>query len=158
MPDYTATPANVITVTPVVSATPDYAAGDAVGGKQTLTGAARKESGGEVVLQSLTVIDKSNQKKDLTILIFDSDPTVATITDNSAFVFSTDISKLIGKVNVADTDYETIDSIAIATLRNLGLELKASGSAHLYAAVVATEALNLAAVDNLTFKYSFLQG
>lgn len=150
------TPADVISVTPTTSATPDYSAGDAVGGKQTLTSAART-SGGKVILQSLTVIDVSNQKKDITILFFDSDPAAATITDNAAFAFSTDISKVVGRVNIADTDYETVNGKAIACLKGIGLEMKCSGSANLYAAVIATEAINGGSTADYTFKYGFLQ-
>lgn len=151
------TPAEVISVVPAVSATPDYSAGDAVGGKQTLAGAAR-ESGGKVVLQSLVIIDKANQKKALTVLFFDSDPSVATITDNAAFAFSTDISKCVGKLDIVAGDYTTIDSIGVASLRSIGLELKTSGSASLYAVIVAGEAINLASTSDLTFRYGFLQG
>ncbi len=151
------TPADVITVTPTVSASPDYSIGDAVGGKQTLTSAARV-SGGKVVLQSLTLIDKANQKKALTVLFFDSDPTAATITDNSAFVFSTAISKYIGRVDIAATDYVTVDSIALVSLGAIGKAMKASGSANLFVAVVAVEALNLATTSDLIFGYGFLQG
>lgn len=150
------TPCEVLTVTPTVSASPDYSAGDAVGGIQTLTSAART-SGGKVSLESLTVVDKANQKKAITVLFFDSNPAAATVTDNSAFAFSTDIAKLVGKVNVAAADYETVDSIGIACLKNIGLKMKASGSANLYAVVIAGEAINLATVGDLVFKYGFTQ-
>lgn len=150
-------PATVLTLTPTVSATPDYTAGDAMGGTQTLTGAARV-SGGTVILESLTVYDKDNQKKAITILFFDSSPSAATTTDNGAFVFSTAISKLVGKVNIAAADYETVDSIGIACLKAIGLEMLCSGSANLYAVAIAGEAINLATTTALTFKYGFLQG
>jgi hypothetical protein len=151
------TPADVISVTPVVSASPDYSAADAVGGIQTLTSAARV-SGGKVVLESLTLIDKANQKKALTVLFFSANPAAATVTDNAAFVFSTDVAKLVGKVNIAAADYETVDSIGIACLKAIGLEMKAVGSANLYAVIVATEAINLATVGDYICLYGFLQG
>ena len=151
------TPFDTVSVTPTISATPAYTSGDAVGGKQTIAAACRV-SGGDALLQSLTIIDKANQKQPLTLLFFDSDPSAATITDNAAFVFSTDISKLIGKVNVLAADYETVDSIGIAVLANLGLQLKASGSSSLYVAVVTTGTPDFASTSDLIFRYSFAQG
>lgn len=153
----TVPPDDVISVTPTID-TNIYAAGDAVGGKQTLTGACRI-SGGIATLESLVVVDKGNQKANLTILFFDSDPSAATITNNAAFVYSTDISKLIGRINIATADYETIDSEAIGVVRNIGLKLKASGSAILYAAVVLTSGTpTYTATSDLIFKYGFDQG
>ena len=141
----------------MVGVTTRTSAGDAVGGKQTLTSAVRI-SGGKSVLESLVVLDKGNQKAALTILFFDSDPTAATITNNAAFVFSTDISKVVGKIVVTASDYETINSLAVACLRNLGLEMKCSGSANLFVAVVTTGTPTYASTTDLTFKYGFLQG
>lgn len=148
-------PADVISVTPTID-TNAYTSGDAVGGKQTITSAMR-ESGGKAVLESITVQDKGNQKAALTILFFDADPTAATITNNAAFVFSTDISKVVGRVNITAADYETIDSKAIACVKAIGLEMKASGSANLFAAVVTTGTPTYVSASDLTFKYGFLQ-
>lgn len=153
-----AEPRTVLSVTPTID-TNIFAAGDAVGGKQTLTSAARV-SGGLVTLETLTVVDKGNQKAALTILFFDSDPTAATITNNAAFVFSTAVSKLVGKINVAAADYITIDSTGIASyqLKDLGLMLKASGSANLFVAVVLTSGTpTYLSTTDLIFKYGFKQ-
>ena len=150
-------PNDVISVTPTVSSGAAYTAADAVGGKQTLTSAARV-SGGVAVLQSLTVLDLGNQKAALTLLFFDADPTAATITDNAAFVWSTDTTKFIGKINVAAADYETVAGEAVASLRGLGLELKASGSANLFVAVVTTGTPTYTSTTDLVLKYGFLQG
>lgn len=149
---WVATPQTVLSVTPTISASPDYSAGDAIGGKQTLTSAVLV-SGGVSVLDSLVVIDKANQSPQFDVLIFDADPSAATITDNSAFVFSTDISKLIARVPVVTANWQSIDSVAIASLGNLGIKLKASGTANLFAAVVARGAYNAASTGDLIFKY-----
>lgn len=145
----------VVSVTPTID-TAIYATGDAVGGKQTLTSAARV-SGGVVVLDSLTMVDKGNQKAACDILFFDADPTAATITNNAPFVYSTDISKLIGSVHIATSDWVTIDSIAHAIIKNIGLTLKASGSANLFAAVVGTGTPTYTSTGDLIFKYGFRQ-
>jgi hypothetical protein len=150
------TPCDVISVTPTISTSPAYSSGDAVGGVQTLTSAVRVSSG-VAILESLTVIDKGNQKAALTLLFFNANPAAATVTDNSTFVFSTDISKLIGKVNVLASDYETVNSIGIASVKAIGLETKASGSANLFVAVVTTGTPTYLTTSDLSFQYGFLQ-
>lgn len=149
-------PGDVISITPTVS-TSAYSIGDCIGGKQTLTDAARL-SGGTTVLYSLNIIDKSNQKPEFTILFFNADPSAATITDNAAFAWSTDIAKYVGMVSVTADDYKTIDSKAIARPDVSGLEMKASGSANLYAVVVADAVDTLVSTSDLTFLYGFLPG
>lgn len=142
----------VLSVTPTID-TVAYGAGDAVGGKQTL--AAGLADGLPVELDSIVVQDVSNQKAALTLLFFDADPAAATITNNAAFAFSTDLAKCIGRINVAAADYETVDSKAVATVRNLGMILKPTATS-LYVAVVTTGTPTYA-VGALTFKYGFKQ-
>lgn len=150
------TPGDVLSVTPTIN-TAIFAAGDAVGGIQTLTNAVRV-SGGVGVLDSIDVIDKGNQKANLTILFFESNPAAATVTNNAAFVWSTDIAKFVGRVNVATADYETIDSLAVASIKNIGKRMKASGSRNLYAVVVLTSGTpTYLSTSDLTFRYGFAQ-
>ncbi len=143
----------VLSITPTIN-TVQYTAGDAVGGKQTL--AAGLAAGLPVQLDSIVVQDVSNQKAALTVLFFDADPAAATITNNNAFAFVTDMAKCIGRSNIAAADYETIDSQAVATIRNLGMILKPVAST-LYAVVMLTSGTPTYAVGALTFKYGFKQ-
>lgn len=124
----------VITPTIVVD-TVAYSAGDSIGGKITLANTLRV-SGGLATLKMLSVLDRSNQKPEFNLLIFNSDLTAATLTDNAAFVYSTDDLKQIARIRVSTADYETIDSKATAT-KQLELVLKAASGVDLYAAVVA---------------------
>ena len=144
----------VISVTPTIN-TAIYATGDAIGGKQTLTGAARG-SGGVACLESVAIIDKGNQKAACDILFFDSDPAAATITNNAAFVFSTDISKLVGIVHIATTDWITIDSNAICHIANIRKQMLTVGTANLFVAVVGTGTPTYLTAGDLIFKYGFL--
>jgi hypothetical protein len=152
-------PFTTITVTPTID-TAIFAAGDAVGGKQTLTSAVHGTSG-IARLDGLTVIDKGNQKSVLDIVFFESDPTAATITNNAAFVFSTDISKVIGRVQVAAADYQTINGIAVAQVPLTTLPpvvLKANGSTSLFAAVILRSGTpTYVSAGDLIFKYSLAQ-
>lgn len=133
-----------------------YEAGDCIGGKITITDAVRT-SGGTGILQSIHVIDTSNQKAAFDVLIFDSDPSAATITDDTAFVYSTDITKQIARIPVAAGDYTTINNIATVNLSGLGRVLKASGSANLYAALVLSGTPTYASTTAVTIAFGILQ-
>lgn len=143
--------------TTAVSTSPAYTAGDAVGGKRTLTDALRT-SNGSAILESITLLDRANQKAAMELIIFDSDPSAATITDNSAFVYSTDDLKVLARITIAATDYVTLNSKAIAQLRGLGVTLKgANNNTNLYAALVTTGTPTYAATTDVQITFGFLQ-
>jgi len=145
----------VVTVAPTVTAA-SYSAGNAVGGKQTLANAVRTASK-TAILDSITLLDRSNSKATMEIVIFDSDPSAATITDKTAFVFNTDDLKVLARLSVAATDYVTINSKAIVTLKGLGVVVKAASGTSLYAALITTGTPTFAATTDIQLKYGFLQ-
>jgi len=146
-----------IKITPTVSTSPAYTAGDAVGGKETLT-AALRTSNGTVILESLVLLDRANQKQPMEVIIFDADPSAATITDNTAFVYSTDDLKVVARISIAATDYVTLNSKAIANLRGLGVAIKGNDSStSLYAALVTTGTPTFAATTDIQLSFGFLQ-
>ena len=152
------TPTIAIRVQPTVSTSPAYAAGDCVGGKQTLTNAIRVAGNGSI-LNTINVYDSANQKAAISILFFDADPTAATITDNAAFTISTDTSKLVGKIDIAAADYVTINTRAYACKNALSLgPLLPSSGKNLYAVVVTSGTPTYAATTDLIFTYGFIQG
>jgi hypothetical protein len=119
-----------------------YTSGDNVGGKLTVSsafvfGQSSTQAGW---LESVMVLDRDKQKQPLKLLIFKSDPTVATLTDNAALVLSTDNLKLIGYVQIAALDYVDIgaaDSVAqiwdihlplLSTDQNLYFALQTTGT------------------------------
>lgn len=143
--------------TTAVSTSPAYSIGDAVGAKRTITGALRT-SNGSGILESITILDRANQKAPMELFIFDSNPGAATITDNAAFVFSTDDLKVIAHVTIAATDYITINSKAIATIKGLGIALRgADSSTSLYAALVTTGTPTYTATSDVQLIYGILQ-
>lgn len=143
--------------TTAVSTSPAYTAGDAVGAKRTLTSALRI-SNGTCILDSITILDRANQKAGLEILIFDANPTNATITDNAAFVYSTDDLKVVARITVSASDYVTLNSKAVVCLRALGVAITgADGSTSLYAAVVTTGTPTFAATTDVQVSFGFLQ-
>ncbi len=140
-----------------VSATPAIAAGlfhagDNVGGKLTFTNAMRI-NGGSGTLQRLFIVDTANQKAPLELVIFSQNPAAATLTDNAAFVFSTDIQYAVARITIPTQDWVTINGIALLHLRNLGIPIVTTGAQrNLYGGLVTlvsppTYTLNCLRVD-----------
>ena len=130
---YSATAAPTITV----STSPAYSAGDLVGGKLTLSSLLRT-SGGTGLLQSILLRDTSNQKAALELIIFDSDPSSTTFTDNGALsINAADVPKIIRRISIAAADYVTIGSMAVADTDPVSKVLKAASGVDLYACLVA---------------------
>jgi len=149
--------ADVVTVTPTVSTSPAYSAGDSIGGKITLTGAIRA-AGQAANLDAIVLLDQAGQDVEGTILIFNADPTSATLTDNAAAVLSTDDLKIVAMIPVVAADYVTIDGHSIANLFGLGRLLKAASGTTLYAAFVATSTPTFASTSDLQLKFCFVRG
>jgi hypothetical protein len=149
------TPGIAVKVSPAVTAGL-YAANDVVGGKQTLTSAVRA-SGGTSRLENLIINDRGNQKAAGYVLIFDSDPTAATLTNDAAMTLSTDDLKVVARIDVSAADYVTLgsDSKAVADIPYAGRLLKASGSANLFAVFVTTGTPTYASTSDLQFTYNF---
>jgi hypothetical protein len=155
----------VFAVTPTITAGSAYASGNSVGGIQAVGGPDAAPD--YAVLDSLTVIDAANQKAPLTLLFFAQDPTgsaggatPATVTDQAAFAFGTSAPLLVGKVDVAAGDYETVNNGAVACKTNLVLPMQADGPSgvvrKLYVAVVTTSTPTYGHASDLTFTYGFV--
>ncbi len=110
-----------VTQTPTVSTTPAYTAKDAVGGLLTFANAVRA-SGGSGQLLTVTVIDNSQQRPSLELVLFDR--TFTASTDNAIFAPSdADLANCIGVVAInAWSDFST-NSIATVSAVGLGFVL-----------------------------------
>ncbi|MCX6022507.1 MAG: hypothetical protein NTZ05_12400 [Chloroflexi bacterium] len=123
-----------VRLVPTVSASAIYAAGDAVGGLLTFTSIARA-SGGSGVIMSVTIADFANQKAELELWLFDQSFTNAS--DNAAAAYSAaDLANIVGVIPIYASDYKSVGTRAIATVRAIGLPFVASGSANLYGQLV----------------------
>lgn len=153
-----------ITVVPVISATPDYTAGDAIGGIQTIGPMGSHNGSG--ILKTLLIVDNANQKPALTILLFKGVPTGTWVDNGAASPSAIDIANAIGKINILTTDWETIDSKAYVC-PNLAQIIKsapgtddagnANDKLYFYVGVIVTGGgLNFAAITDLTFQYGML--
>ena len=154
----------LVTPTMQVSA---YSTGQVMGGVQTIS--SQEEVKLSDILQSIVVIDPSNQGGQIDIFLFNA-PTTGTYTDGSAFAPSAaDLLACVGVVNIASADYVAAGSSAkIAGGKNeamLGRVVKPStsvpqttnaASASLYAVAVARGSLTYA--NGLSYRYQFSQG
>ncbi len=135
-----------------------YTAADCVGGLLQIKDVMTCDNG-TAILKSIQVRDNANQKQPLTIILFSSQPTGATTTDNSAFAYGTSsFLKQIAKINILATDYETIDSKATADVDTFGNVLKSVGGLDLWAVIVTTGTPTYAANSTTLFvTFGFLQ-
>lgn len=150
-----------IIVTPTVSVSPAYTAGDSVGGENVIAALGSQTRRG--VLKSLVVVDNGNQKANLTILIMRAAMVTAPV-DNAAFApTAADLLNTVAKINVATADYETINSKAVACIelsRSITGEAAATLTqqtpARLWVYILTTGTPTYTAVDNLKLVLGFL--
>jgi len=134
-----------------------YAAGENIGGKLTLTGIVRI-FGGTGALQSLYVRDTSNTKPALIFTIFNSNPTAATLTDNAAAVWSTDVTKIVAQAVVFATDYVSAGGVSIANIPLGGLIIEEIGvSKNMYMAITSVGVTDFVAATDLAVKIGVVQ-
>lgn len=145
----------VSSVTPAVEATPDYSTGDVMGGKMTIANAARL-SGGSGKLESIVMASKVDMTVDIDVVIFDSDPSATTFTENSAVALdAADAAKVIGVVTISTR--HDLGTPVIASVRGLGIPFDCAAGTSLYAVCVARGTINLGSTSDLTFRFGITQ-
>lgn len=142
-----------------ISATPDYTAGDCMGGLVDL-GAVMRAANGNGVLDSITIIDHSAQTLSLSILFFSRTP-AATFTDNSAFPTldrATDCIYIVGAVTVYTSEWCPATGGSMVASKPVGIRVAAGNSqAHLFMAIQVNNAPNMADVADLIVNCGFGQ-
>lgn len=138
----------------VTEASPDYSAGDLVGGKLTFTGALNAVTG-TGMLMSVLIEDAAAQAGDVDLVIFESNPSSTTFTENSALaIHASDLSKVVAVVKLASTEDSVYSANAAKFKGNLWIPVRALSSTSpgstLYGAMVARETINLAGTADLT--------
>lgn len=143
-----------IKINPTVTAGA-YAANDIVGGKLTITDAARV-SGGLVRLENIVITDRANQKAGGYILLFDADPTAATLTNDGPLTLSTDDFKVVARIDVSAADYISLGSTpkAVADIPYSGRLMKTVGSKNLYAVFVTIGTPTYAAATDVQIQFN----
>lgn len=146
----------LIDVTPTLD-TSAYGSGDRVGTIHTITGAG-PAGFSAAVLESVTVIDKDGQGVALTILFFESLPTVASADNAAIDLADAQAAKCIGHVTIATTDYVATASNTIASkviASGLPLTPARTGVQETIYAVVKSGGTPTYTASGLTFRYCF---
>ena len=91
----------VLSATPTISTTPVYSTGDSVGGLLSFTNAVAY-SGGSGVIENVLVKDLAKQNAELDLILFDTNPTNTSPSDNAALdVHDTDLATIITVINIS---------------------------------------------------------
>ena len=145
-----------ISVTPTLD-TSAYGSGDSLCGQMTIANAVRN-SGGSAILQSITVLDRTQaQRAAMDILFFDRSVTVAAA--NAALAMSdADMANCLGVISIGpyNTAWAGTPANSISTLVNIGLPIVVNSGTDLYAAVCVRATPTYGSGD-LTFSFTFLQ-
>lgn len=127
-------PTTTIAVTPTVSASPAYTAGDSIGGKISLASAVRAAGLGGTI-NSITVTDKGKQSAPIDVVFFNADPTNSTFTDNGALtIHDTDLLTIVAVVPIVSWSAFADNSVGYAN--GLGIAFKIATGTTLYACLV----------------------
>lgn len=99
-----------LSVTPTVSTSPAYAAKDAVGALMTFSNAVRA-SGGTCRIDGVQVVDKSQQRPDLELVLFDR--TLSAPTDNAIFApTDAELATCVGVIYIGGWSDLSTNSVA----------------------------------------------
>lgn len=143
--------------TPTISNGAAYTSGDVLGGLQTLSNAARI-SGGSGIIQSITVLDKTQaQRAAIDLLFFDRSVTVAA--DNAAVAMSdADMAFCLGIVSIGpyNAAWPGTPLNSEATLLNVGLPFVLNGT-DLFVVAVVRGTPTYTSTSDLIFSYTILQ-
>lgn len=115
----------VVTVTPTMD-TSAYASGDLLFDSTEVVNAVRA-NGGYAILESLTIIDKSDQKMAFTLLFANAATDFGTL-NSAPNPDDTGAATVIGHVPVSIGDYIDLGGASVACVRNIGLLLKAGAA------------------------------
>lgn len=135
--------------TPLITSGAAYASGNAIG--STITVPKVCDFGFGTIL-NVALIDKSNQKAPLDILIFNQ-PLAAAQTDKTALAISAaDAGNLIGHIMLLATDYSDLSTSAVATKYNLWMAVAAGIDNNVYVQLVSRGTPTYTSASSLVVK------
>jgi len=134
--------------TPTVSATPDYASGDAVGGIMTFAGVTRGDGGTAYITAALITCKAANTAQ-MDLFLFSASPSSSTVTDNAAFALhADDASNLIGVIPVSSWYSGGTPSVGFNDACRVPVQGQAADD--IYGVLVARGAVNLASTSDIS--------
>lgn len=144
----------VASATPVVSTSPAYTSGDAVGSVLSFTSATRVSAGSGVV-QSVTVIDKGGQAANLDLLLFDSTVSVAPTDNTACTIADADLAKCVGAIPI--TGHHALADNSMSRSLNVGLGFKLTSGTTLYGILVSRGTPTYASTSDITVRLAITQ-
>lgn len=142
-----------IAATPTLD-TSAYAAGDSYWTTAVELAAASRFSGGVTILQSVTVVDKDDQKPAFDLFFFDRTVTFGTV-NGAPSISDTDAGYYQGHVSLAAADYKDLGGVSVACLKGIGLAMKTNATSLFIAAMVGSTPSHTA--SGLVFQFTFLR-
>jgi hypothetical protein len=138
----------VKTAVPVVSTSPAYSTGDCIGSKMTFTGICRAADITGLI-QKVTVYCKSAQTGAVDLILFHTDPSGSTFTDNSPLaIVVADFDKIIDVIHI--TDWTSLGTPSFAKADNIASPfVPASGASDIYGALVARSTPTLGSTTDI---------
>lgn len=139
-----------------------YATGELIGGKLTFTNALRNTVGTGYVV-GVTIKDLSAQASDLDLVLFKSDPTATTFTDQAAFdIADADVAKVLAVINFgsasrfsfADNGVKHVNSLAVPVQ---GLNSSSQVSGTIYGALLSRGTPTFAGATDITVTLEITQ-
>jgi hypothetical protein len=110
----------------ITTSDPAYASGDQIATVLEIPTAFNDGVG--IALDSISLLDKGDQKSALDILIFNDEPVVVSADNAAVDISSSELEKCVGMISLAGSDYKTIKAAtnAVAVKSDLGIVLKNS--------------------------------
>lgn len=143
-----------LSATPTISTTPAYTAKDALGALLTFSNAARA-SGGSILIQSATLVDKDQLFTNVDLVLFDR--TFTAPTDNAIFApTDAELLNCVGVIPFYTGDYADFSTNAVATKPAVGLECLLNGT-DLFGALVNRGTPTYASTSSLVITLTILQ-
>jgi hypothetical protein len=140
---------------PTVSTSPQYTAGDIVGGLLTFTNVGRVANG-KVSLQTVEVTIKSNVTPNMRLILFSADPTSTTKTDNAALaVNAADVFKLRGSIGIAG--WVNLNTAKFAQATGIARPYTTDASNNLYAILVDDTGVTLGTTTDVQVRIAGYQ-
>jgi len=132
-----------------------YASGDLIDDKITITDADNTKSVSGVI-HSVVVTDLAKQSADLDLVIFDSDPSSTTFTDNGAFdVDDTDLPKIVGVAQI--TTHVTFNDNSVSIAHGTNIPFRVPSGVSLYGALVSRGTPTYVSATDLQVRIGILE-
>lgn len=142
---------NYVSVTPTVD-TNIYASGDNIGGELTFSTAICGGISANFSVNSVVISDKAAQAVAYDVLLFKSNPSSTTFTDNAALdIHDSDLTKLLPPINILAADQFSFADNSVSSLSSLesGGFLSSTGGT-LYGALVSRGTPTYASASDVT--------